>query len=326
LAADRHNEALARQYLLGQLSEEDAICLEEEYVADDDTFEEMEVAEDEIIDAYVRKELSRADRKRFEKLLVTAPRIRKRVEIAKMLAARASQQHIRPMEPVAEAVDRKRGVKSWSWKTVFQPSLGFRRLAFTSLALALVVGVPALFIDWLRIREESSRLSATRAELERENQKLTAQNNEYSSDRQRLSEELKKQEAENSKLNGEIEQALNRPSQPPRIPILLMISGSRASDSSNRDIRLPKEPAVFELTIVLEKASFERYSVIVKTTDERVISGPHLLRTRGKILKLRLPSTRFKPNDYIVTVSGVPPSGTPVEIEDYTFRIITNRS
>lgn len=327
LATNSNNETLTRQYLLGKLSEEDASRLEEEYLTDDVTFEEMEVAEDEIVDAYVRNKLSREDCEQFEKTLVTAPRIKKRVEVAKMLAERASQQPVLLIERVAEPnVHQNRETNPWSWRSVFWPSSVFGRLAFTSLALALVIGVPALFVDWLRIREQSRQLSASRAELERENQKLTAQNNDHLSEKQRLSEELKKQETETSRLNDEMERALSRPSQPPRIPILLMVSGSRGAGGNNRDTKLPNEPSIFELTIVLEDARFERYLVIVKTTDERVISGPYELRARGKTLKLRLPSTRFKPNDYIVTVSGVPPSGTPVEIEDYTFRLITNRN
>lgn len=327
MSANRNNEILASQYLLGKLSEEDARGVEDEYLTNDEVFEEMEIAEDEIIDAYVRNKLSREDHKQFEKILITSPRIKKRVGVAKVLALRASQQRVRQIERVVEpAVDPNREINTWSWKSVFWPPSVFGRVAFTSLTLALVVGVSALFIDWLRIREESRRLSASRADLERENQNLTAENNEHSSERQRLSEELKKQEAENSRLNDELERALSRPAQPPTIPILLLISGSRDSESRNRDIKLPKEPVIFELTIGLEEVEFERYSIIVKTIDGLVISGPHELSARGKTLKLRLPSTRFKPNDYIVTVSGVPSSGAPVEIEDYTFRITANRN
>ena len=320
MATNRNNEALARQYLLGKLSEADARGIEDEYLTNDKAFEEMEVAEDEIIDAYVGNELSREDREGFEKNLITSPRIRKRVEVAKLLALRASQHQLEPV--AAPSVAPKREVSTWSWKSIFRPSSAFARLAFAPVALVLLIGVPVLFIDWLRIRQESNRLYALRAELERENKNLKAENNEASSETQRLSEELKKQEAENSRLNDEIERALSRPSQPPTIPILLLISGARASEGSNRDIKLPREPAIFELTMRLEEAKFERYSVTVKTIEQRVISGPHEIRTRGKTLKLRLPSSRFKPNDYIVTVSGVPSSGTPVEIEDYTFRII----
>jgi hypothetical protein len=318
LATTRNNEALARQYLLGKLSEADARGIEDEYLTNDKAFEEMEVAEDEIIDAYARDELSREDREQFEKNLITSPRIRKRVDVAKLLALRASQHQVEPVLSVTPTP----AVKTWSWKTIFWPSSPFGRFAFASLTLTLLIAVSALFIDWLRIRQESNRLYALRAQLEQENQKLKTENNESSSETQRLSEELKKQEAENSRLNDEIERALSRPSQPPTIPILLFISGARDTEGSNRDTKLPKEPAIFELTMRLEEAKFARYSVTVKTIDQRVISGPHEIRTRGKTLKLRLPSSRFKPNDYIATVSGVPPSGTPVEIEDYTFRII----
>jgi hypothetical protein len=105
------------------------------------------------------------------------------------------------------------------------------------------------------------------------------------------------------------------------MPILLSIAGSRA-EGTNKVIKLPAEPRIFEFRMTLDEQNYEHYAVTVKTADERVISGPHKLKANGKLLKLWLTSTRFRPDDYIVTVSGITPSGKAQQVEDYTFRLV----
>ena len=54
------------QYLLGQVSPSERERLEREYFSNDDTFREMLSAEDDLIDAYARGELSATERRQFE--------------------------------------------------------------------------------------------------------------------------------------------------------------------------------------------------------------------------------------------------------------------
>jgi anti-sigma factor RsiW len=75
-------------YLLGKLSEDEASSLESLYFSDDAAHDELLTAEDELIDRYVAGELRAADRERFEKLFLTEPSRRQRVEIATELRKR----------------------------------------------------------------------------------------------------------------------------------------------------------------------------------------------------------------------------------------------
>lgn len=314
LLESNSKEAISRRYLLGDLAEDDATRLEDDYFADDSAFEAVQFAEDEIIDAYVRNELSAEERKHFQENLLTSTRISQRVEFAKLLAARATgpraQEQV--VAPVVQNV-------SW-WKTGFGPLLAFRGLVFACV-IVVSIGSIALVVDWFRVRDESKRLAASRAELERQNQELIADNKKRSLETEQLAEALRAKEAENVKLNEQIEQRLNKPSStPPLISILLSISGSRA-DGTDQTVKLPEQPAILELKLPLEEVKFRRYSVTVKKTDERVVSGPHELKADGKLLRLRLATTRLVPDDYIVTVNGIDAFGKTEEIEDYTFRI-----
>lgn len=88
LSHTKDREELAIRYLLGGLSEEERTILGERFFADDAEFEDLEIAEGELIDRYVRRELSVTDQRQFEKMLRTSPRLLKRVEFARIMARR----------------------------------------------------------------------------------------------------------------------------------------------------------------------------------------------------------------------------------------------
>ena len=57
-----------RQYLLGMLPEVEQTTLENEFLNDDEQFEQMVAAENELVDAYVRNQLTAEERRQFDKL------------------------------------------------------------------------------------------------------------------------------------------------------------------------------------------------------------------------------------------------------------------
>jgi len=93
-------------YLLGELSEKERARLEEEYFADDALFEEIRVAETELIDSYVRRRLSDTERSRFEARYLAFPELRKRVDLARVLAEKADS---------AGTPIGGRSVRWWQW-------------------------------------------------------------------------------------------------------------------------------------------------------------------------------------------------------------------
>src|SRR5215475_10621619 len=78
-------ENLIRRYLLGELAETDQAALEQELLIDRGEFDEVWAVENELIDSYVRGEMSRADQELFDGHYLTSPLHIERVEIAKSL-------------------------------------------------------------------------------------------------------------------------------------------------------------------------------------------------------------------------------------------------
>src|SRR5687767_11043550 len=86
-------------YLLNRLSEEERISLETAFFSDNAQFEQLEIAEDELIDHYVRNELSDSDREQFDAALLTSPRLRERINIARALAVKTATYNSIQTEP-----------------------------------------------------------------------------------------------------------------------------------------------------------------------------------------------------------------------------------
>ncbi len=77
------------RYLLGDLPEEEQSALEQEFLADGDTFEQVWAAENELIDRYVRGKLTPAEKDLFEENYLASPVHRERLAFAKKLVEAA---------------------------------------------------------------------------------------------------------------------------------------------------------------------------------------------------------------------------------------------
>jgi hypothetical protein len=67
------SENLIRRYLLSELAEADQTALEQELLSDRGKFDQVWAVENELIDNYVRGEMSGPDRERFELHYLVSP-------------------------------------------------------------------------------------------------------------------------------------------------------------------------------------------------------------------------------------------------------------
>jgi len=137
------NQTEIARYLLGSLSEEERATLEEKYFSDDTAFEEMQIAEEELIDQYVRAELSNEDNARFAAMVARSPRLAERVEFARVWKDKLSG----PVRSAAIIEDASKPVAT------VHPFLSKSKFSTRNLALAAsvivligVLGVWRLFI------------------------------------------------------------------------------------------------------------------------------------------------------------------------------------
>ena len=113
------------RYLLGGLSEEEQTALEEQYVADPRLFDEIALAESDLVDDYVRGRLPNDTRERFERVYLSDSRRRERVTFAEALLASVKN---------VPSVSREARSRTWfGWLAAPKPALG---LAFATLLIA----------------------------------------------------------------------------------------------------------------------------------------------------------------------------------------------
>lgn len=85
MARNHNDQNAVRQYLLRQLSDDEQQIIEQRLLTEDDLFEELEIAEDELIDGYVAEQLSDDDRRKFEQNFLVAPERKQKLRFAEAL-------------------------------------------------------------------------------------------------------------------------------------------------------------------------------------------------------------------------------------------------
>src|SRR5262249_31577341 len=152
-------DAKRTEYLLGLGSEAERAKLESEYFSDEDTFHEMLTAEDDLIDAYARGELSTEEHRLFEKHFLTSAEARERVRFARDL----NRAVVRPRQTATKQSVTQTpatGLFSLLWRQGWG-----LRVGFATAALVVVVVFAWLLVERARMTNELRELRAERARL-----------------------------------------------------------------------------------------------------------------------------------------------------------------
>jgi hypothetical protein len=312
-------DALEMRYLLGKLSESESARLEERYFTENSVFDEVETAEDELVDAYVRGSLSSDDRQRFEAKILKSERLKERVEFARLLSKL----------PASTVVDREPARAPW-WNGLFNFSLPQSAALRGALAVGIfliVVGVPAGSV-WLRVRDER-RLESERAAIEQQKQQLAQQLAEQQSRTNKLASDLQNSKAEEERLQRELlatQEELARLNAQPAAPasIFLFAASSRAPGS--RDVlTVPSNASTVQLKLVVDSDDYATYQATIKSpSDPNVLTRANLKPTRSgkaRIISLQFPSRVLSSGDYLVTLTGRTADGTYERVADYPVRV-----
>lgn len=145
-----------RQYLLGQLPPTELQELEERILADGGFYEELLIAEDELIDEYLDRELSQAERNNFETHFLLAHELQQKVHFSRTLKRYISEAFPLSGEEVAsESISEKLRDSDQPPPKKWFLSLPFRNFAFVSYlwvaaVLLLVCGVSWVLVNYWR--------------------------------------------------------------------------------------------------------------------------------------------------------------------------------
>ncbi|HUA13830.1 MAG TPA: hypothetical protein VMG31_00930 [Verrucomicrobiae bacterium] len=163
-----HHELLT-QYLLGSLSVEEAERLDELSVTDDDFAAQLNAAENDLVDSYVRGELSGNALAQFKSVYLSSPKRREKLALAETLLA-FEQRRAAPRLGARAASPQKAGTqKRWS----FSPGAWLvpqRGLAIAAVLLFVASGY--LFTANRQLRQQLDSSNAERGSLVQQEQDL----------------------------------------------------------------------------------------------------------------------------------------------------------
>jgi hypothetical protein len=310
------------QYLLGKLSDSEAALLEEKYFADDSVFDNIEIAEDELIDAYVRNRLSAEDRKQFETKLLGSERIAERVEFARLLSKSGFS---RPVNDESSKV-------SW-WRGLFDSSLTPNPAmsgAVAGVAFLIVLGIPGSLV-WMQLRNESTRLALERAAIEQQKQQLAQEIADRQSKTNQLATDLQSAKEQQERLQQQLQAMSEQLATTSRLSTISTIASTllfpystRSPGQANELIVRPSASTI-ELKLALEADEYKVYQATIKSAGNPNVFTRQRLRSRrsgqDRIIILQFPSGSVSSGEYSISVSGLTPSGTYDPVADYRVRL-----
>jgi hypothetical protein len=316
------NDQTIIRYLLNEMPEEDQARFEEAYIRDGSLFEQVQSLEEELIEDYVKGELSGDERHRFERHYLASDQRRARIETAKQLVRVCSLKS--PAQTVANDRIESR---------FFSPPSRLRLLArqrlapvFGVAAALLLLLVAGLVIELLRLRGQLATVSEERAAIER---RAEESERRLVRERGQLTEERNQSIALQEKL--EQERARSQASKN-QIVFLALTPGIRSVNKTDRAVISARTSSV-ELWVELEKQEATNprsYRAVVKTVE-----GNREIWTREGIKPqwrksahyavIRIPANRFKTagaRDFTLTLGALTAGGKGYEdLESYYFQV-----
>lgn len=151
-----------RDYLLGILLAEQQAQFEERLLTSDQVYEELVIVEDELIDEYLREELSASDRESFESHFLAAPEHQEKVRFARTFTKYvAAESAVGPAEGAAVPLSERETIE-FPRTTTSRPTesrwFGFLpiRNPIYSYAMAAAVVLVVVGITWIGWRNLNS--------------------------------------------------------------------------------------------------------------------------------------------------------------------------
>lgn len=315
-----------RRFFLGEMSEDERGAFEETFAADEELFEQMRVAEDELIEAYVRGTLAPSEREKFERGFLTTARRRDRVEFTRSMLGKLAGQGAEVVE--AKKTGGAAAEKPSAWDSIANffkaPALAF------GTALALFV----IFISaWLLLRNPS------RSEVARQSipaptvQKAQPGADDDSPSGGNISPRS------NANARGEVPgdnnapptaktETTNRNQNPvPRkpsngvVPVLALVAGAVRGGGVTPVLNLTQGTPGARLRLRLESQDYRIYrAAIVNPEGARVFRSGDLT-AKGSTVSLFVPAGKLSPGDYLVKLSALNRQNEPESVADYALRV-----
>lgn len=302
-------------YLLGRLPEEESERLDELSIADAEFAWRLRAAENDLVDAYVRGELSGDTLERFRSSYLASAERREKVTFADTLLAfenrTAPASHAAAYAPPRPTMGSSTPASRWR---VLAIPRSIPQWGFVAAALLMAVVAGYFVVENRRLLRQVSHTQAQQATLEQREQDLQRRLQEQTSVTAGVREELTR--LRNSLAGG----------RPLRLPSFLLLPQTRG-DGQIATVSVPAPTDQVTLRLGLESDDFPAYQASLKDlSTSQIVWRSDWLKSgserEGKSVSLHLPTGLLKQQNYTLELAGKPSRGSAQFISSYAFRAV----
>lgn len=327
MQTEMDNSDQISRYLLGKLSEEEQVALEQRFF-DDAVFEQLLALENEMAYDCAQGVLPESECAAFEQRLLVGAEDRQRVEMAKALldrlAVAGDEDQLAP--------DRLRPRKaSWFRSLIMFFSAGFVARPAISYSLVTALAVLLAVSAWLIVRNQPQPASGT---LEARQTSGKTSTEQTATERRASGEQPPHVSSSPDHLAQQ--SGIPKPTQPQTAikeplttPIisLVLTPGSVRGGSETKVLHLNQTLGTVELLLTLKnKVGYKSYAVVLSNVDGAQIwrRGGLRANTAGpaRTISVRVPVRVLAEGDYEIELGGLSSSGESEVIGDYYLTVL----
>lgn len=314
-----------RRYLLGGLAPDAQARLETRLMTDTDDLDDLvRCAEDELIDDFVRGDLSTEDRESFRQRFFNTAERRSKVAFARALE-RSVERRTAAEAPPARSRRRPRILAFRPKLPAFvgKPAWG---LAMAAALTAVAVGAAWLFVGYHDIEGELAELESERRLLSERvstaEERLAAEQDRS----EKIAGQLEEQRSRSAELRKELDSVRAAPTLSAIASVWLSPGLVRGGGEIERVI-LPAELSLVRLLLDLGIDDYPTYRAALLDADGGELWTQAKLEAeslRGRVaVAVTLPASLLPAGDYVIRLSGVTSGGDSELVGRYYLRALT---
>lgn len=320
------DENLMVRYLLGDLTEEERLRVEERFFTDDEVSEQLLALENELLYDYAQGSLTQRQRELYERRFLSTAQNRRKAEYAAELMRAVADLRTTQQTPAA-TVETKAAPILEPLRAFFSLRSHTMRYALAAAGLSLAALSGWLVSETVRLRNQLDRLQAEHAAKENELRQLTV--NAQSHNRQ-MNSELERERGQRAQLEQELARRQAQSGQPPApssILSLILTPGLIRDSGEQKRLLVPPGANLLQLQLELKgKENFRGWRAILRTAEGAEVWSRDLPRAARKALAravtAQLPVRLLPEGDYELTLKGLTANGEFVDAGDYYFTLV----
>lgn len=321
MSKQTHHDQTITQYLLGSLPEAEAERLDELSITDDEFAEALRAAENDLVDAYVRDELTGAPLEQFKSYYLASPLRRGKVEFAQAFRGFT-----------------KRKTSRWGFVlSIFTTPRLALQWGAAFAALALLIAGAWLVSENTRLRRQVSQTQARRDALAGREQELQKELEGQRAAHATAGQELARVREERGRIEQELQKAREeqraagrlQPSPPGGVGIASFTLAPQTRGAGQIEtVSVPAKTSYVAMRLELEPDDYPAYRVALleQSTNRTLWRSDKLAATATgdvKALGVSFRAGLLKPRAvYVLRVMGASPSGASEIVGDYSFRVV----